>query len=490
MGRSRHIRIFASSPCDVADERRELKAVVDELAPLFSRKGITLELLTWETHSYPSLESPQVAINRQIGSYDIFVGVMWKRFGTPTATAGSGTEEEFRTAHKLWEQDRRRPVLFYFSEKPYLLSSREDIEQLAKVMSFKHELTATMKAFVSSYPTKERPDFASLVRPHLTQAIEDYLSAVEDQERTVTAQEPETSPPPVSPFRVPATLFAVHVADYSGQPEYLREEILEKLCQGSGVSPASIPVIDETELKQRDPTNPTVSIHLFDGSASTKEYELLECGLKHAAWQIIWAPKGLDVSQPLNGRTTLAALAASDASEPPHQFTRLAARDAAEDLVARVVKLEQQWRLKHARCVLLDVNRKDTVKVKELIEYLDARGIQRATLRPYDDPGLINFDDALVKSKVLVFVSGQVGQHYVQGRLLCAANRLSALRHKIHKVSVYGAPPERQPRDAWRFEPPIPITIKFIDNTTGFDPAELPELLADLMEGNQHEAAS
>jgi hypothetical protein len=290
----------------------------------------------------------------------------------------------------------------------------------------------------------------------------------------------------VAPSRVPSTLFAVHIADYSGQPEYLREEIIEKLCQGGATM--SIPVIEQAELTQRDPSKPTVSIHLFDGSSGPSDHDQLELGSKHAAWQVIWAPKGLDITRPLNGRTSLQQLATATDDAPRYQFTRIAARDAAEDIVARVAKLEQQWRFSHARCVLLDVNRKDSVKVKELIEYLDERGVERATVRPYEDPGLVNFDDALVRSKVLMFVSGQVGQQYVQGRLLSAANRLGALGRKVQKVGVYGAPPQRQPRDSWRFEPPIPIAIKFIDNTTGFDPAELNDLLAEIMEADRHEA--
>ncbi len=397
---------------------------------------------------------------------------MWKRFGTPTETAGSGTEEEYRAAHAFWERDPRRPVLFYFNEKPYRLSSKDELEQLEKVMRFKAELTTTGKALVCCYPTDERPDFSSHVRPHLTKAIEDYVSPL--------------VPPPPPPL--PSTLFAVHVADYSGQPEYLREEIVEKFCLATGANRASIPVIDQAELKQRNPSNPTVSIHLFDESSGPREHELLECGLTHAAWQIIWAPKALDLSHPLNGHAKLRELAATDAAEPTHQFTRLPARDAAEDLVARVVKLERAWRLQHARCILLDVNKKDTARVKDLIEYFDERKIPRAS-RPYDQqPGLFNFDDALIKSKVLLFVSGQVGQEYVQGRLLSALALLATLKRKI-KVGVYGAPPERSPKDAWRFEPPISMAIKFIDNTAGFDPAELPDLLSDLAEGDRHEAA-
>ena len=37
----------------------------------------------------------QDVINRQLGEYDIFLGIMNTRFGSPTHRADSGTEEEF-----------------------------------------------------------------------------------------------------------------------------------------------------------------------------------------------------------------------------------------------------------------------------------------------------------------------------------------------------------------------------------------------------------
>ena len=106
--RPRHIRIFASSPADVRDEVRETKKVVEELAPTFSKRGVTLELLTWETHTYSSPGPPQVSINHQIGSVQT----------SSSASCGSasahqrrprdwGTEEEYRAAHAFWERDPR-----------------------------------------------------------------------------------------------------------------------------------------------------------------------------------------------------------------------------------------------------------------------------------------------------------------------------------------------------------------------------------------------
>ncbi len=110
-----HFRLFIASPGDVSSERNALlSGVVEEVnethgAPM----GYTIELLRWETHAAPSAGRPQGVINEQIADYDIFVGVMWRRFGTPTGEGGS-TEEEYRIAYGAWERNKSMPLMFYF----------------------------------------------------------------------------------------------------------------------------------------------------------------------------------------------------------------------------------------------------------------------------------------------------------------------------------------------------------------------------------------
>jgi hypothetical protein len=75
-----------------------LEEVIRELNTAWARDlGIRLELVRWETHAYPSFgDDPQAVINEQIpDDFDLFLGLMWYRFGTPTGRAGSGTLEEF-----------------------------------------------------------------------------------------------------------------------------------------------------------------------------------------------------------------------------------------------------------------------------------------------------------------------------------------------------------------------------------------------------------
>src|SRR3712207_5215634 len=122
--RTDRVRIFVSSPGDVQDERDQLDKVVRELnqtlAILVPERGLTLELWRWETDAHPGYgDGPQAVIDRQvsIADFHIFIGILWRRFGTPTARAGSGTEEEFQTARESWRVQRRpQEILFYFCQ--------------------------------------------------------------------------------------------------------------------------------------------------------------------------------------------------------------------------------------------------------------------------------------------------------------------------------------------------------------------------------------
>jgi hypothetical protein len=187
---TRRLRIFVSSPSDV-DERNQYAAVVQELnltlGALLPERAVVLELVRWETHTHPDLVAePQRVVDEQIeADYDIFVGIMWTRFGTPTSTAKSGTEHEFRLARRLW-QERRRPahLLFYFCDAPIPAQlARESADQLGKVHVFRTELE--QMGLIGRY--ESRSEFGNQARRDLIRVVGRLLhpdqSAAEMAER-------------------------------------------------------------------------------------------------------------------------------------------------------------------------------------------------------------------------------------------------------------------------------------------------------------------
>lgn len=167
----RNLRVFVSYPGDVKEERNALRGAIDELNITFGeRDNFHLDLLSWETHSYPGLGRPQALITEQIGEYDIFIGIMWKRFGSPTGVAESGTEEEFQNAYQSWKENGRPHVMFYFSQKEFM-PVLEELEQIRKVLEFRRELDGV--GLVREY--KNETTFANTVRPQLFKAVCELL---------------------------------------------------------------------------------------------------------------------------------------------------------------------------------------------------------------------------------------------------------------------------------------------------------------------------
>jgi hypothetical protein len=191
----RKIKIFVASPSDVHSERDQLAKVIDELNRTISaiapEKNVVLELIRWETHVHPALGNPQEVVNRQIGPYDIFIGVLWKRMGTPTATARSGTDEEFKRAYESWQQDKKLPVLFYFCQQTFPPPrTRDEVAQLGEVVDFRAELSN--KGLVVDYA--DHQSFSDVVRPQLLLAIATLLAPQEPATQTAERIAQRASP--------------------------------------------------------------------------------------------------------------------------------------------------------------------------------------------------------------------------------------------------------------------------------------------------------
>jgi hypothetical protein len=194
-------------------------------------QGVTLEVVRWETHATPDLGSrAQEVLNRQFGSFEIFVGIMWKRFGTPTATAGSGTEEEFRSARLAHSRGACKALLFYFCEAPSAPpSSHEEIEQLRRVVELRRELSQL--GLVWTYTDRQR--FADVVRPHLSRVLLGLRDRMDDAPpldpalmQALRHSKSEMQARAV-PYRTPAIVLAMMAA-----PQQFLTRCLEALEEG------------------------------------------------------------------------------------------------------------------------------------------------------------------------------------------------------------------------------------------------------------------
>jgi hypothetical protein len=172
----RVVVVLVASPSDLEAERNRLEDIVRELNLTWSRTlGLRLELVRWETHGYPGLgQDPQDVLNRELTDEpDIFIGLMWGRYGTPTGRAGSGTEEEFKRALERHRQDSQAVrIMFYFKDAP-LAPSAIDPDQLGRVQGFRASLGSEGSLYWKFNTLEE---FERLLRLHLARQIQQFVA--------------------------------------------------------------------------------------------------------------------------------------------------------------------------------------------------------------------------------------------------------------------------------------------------------------------------
>jgi hypothetical protein len=179
------LRIFAASPSDVASERAKLETVVASLKPTADYLGLTLEIVDWRA-VVPDAGRPQQIIFDQLKPtlWDIFVGILWHRFGTPPGGKDpqtqkdylSGTEEEFRVAYRLWKQYGKPRIVMYRCTRAIPLDA--DLAQAQRVKDFFKEIQDPQSEFrvlTQSFDTLE--SFEKLALDNLQKLLIEYGDA-------------------------------------------------------------------------------------------------------------------------------------------------------------------------------------------------------------------------------------------------------------------------------------------------------------------------
>ena len=162
-------KVFLASPGDVKKERTIVKKVIDSYNQIHSCDNIKLELLCWEDSTHPSFgDYTQDVVNSQIGDdYDVFIGILWARFGTPTPKYESGTEEEFYRAYERYKNGDRMKLMVYRKDESIPPSSI-DVEQLQKINRFTSEV-GKLGGYYFTFT--EEMQFQDMLLKHLDRAI-------------------------------------------------------------------------------------------------------------------------------------------------------------------------------------------------------------------------------------------------------------------------------------------------------------------------------
>src|SRR5580700_1544452 len=175
----RIIRLLLSSPGDVAEERdRVARAVFRFNQDAVEESGLFIKLVRWEDMAPQIGPKAQAVINKQIGQYHMFCGIMWNRFGTPTDIAASGTKEEFDGAVQCWEGSGRPWITFYFCDRAVTFTTPEQLDQKRLVLEFRTQLNdkGVIRAFQTAqeFEDKMYEDLKRIVKtPEFLRILED-----------------------------------------------------------------------------------------------------------------------------------------------------------------------------------------------------------------------------------------------------------------------------------------------------------------------------
>lgn len=183
----RKFRIFIASPSDVAKEREAAREVVVSVSQhLGNRGGFVLEPVGWEDVPADA-GRPQALINPRVRECDVFLGILWSRFGTETGVAESGTLEEFQEAESVRRQTGVRPtVKVFFCDRAVPIQRLRDADgnrQFEKVQEFRERYIAERRGIAKPYSHIHQ--FRDLLR----QELEDWCA-----ERFRSSSAPDADP--------------------------------------------------------------------------------------------------------------------------------------------------------------------------------------------------------------------------------------------------------------------------------------------------------
>jgi Domain of unknown function (DUF4062) len=191
------IRVFLASPGDLGEERRAAIEAVDEVnATTAKPQGYQIDLYGWED-TISAAGRPQAIINEELKQCELFIGMLWAKWGTPPDNDGhhtSGFEEEFELASKKRATTGSPELRMYFKavEADRL---KDPGPELSKVLAFRDRLIAEKTILFENF--SDTAEYSKKLRLGLADYInrKQQRDAAIDQNNEVTegVSAPETN---------------------------------------------------------------------------------------------------------------------------------------------------------------------------------------------------------------------------------------------------------------------------------------------------------
>ena len=165
------IKIFIASPRDLEKERVIFRDVVNHVNEVKAHsQNLHLVAVGWED-TLPGKGRPQALINEDVKASDLFIMLLWRRWGTPTGEYSSGVEEEYEIARASSNSKGNPQIWMYFRSVPDEMLA-DPGPQLRKVLQFRAKIEREHKFLFITY--EDENDWAAKFEVHLCRWIDKF----------------------------------------------------------------------------------------------------------------------------------------------------------------------------------------------------------------------------------------------------------------------------------------------------------------------------
>ena len=190
--------------------------------------GYHIELSGWE-ETVPSYGRPQDLINPKLDLCDLFIGLIWMRWGTPPSldeNTSSGFYEEYKRAIARRESSEKPEISIYFKrvDDQFLVDPGDELK---KVLKFQETIVNEKKILFRKFTTID--EIGKLTRQCLNEYVlrvknadtpyDSFDSGAEPIIFSLEMQNSEKTSPKSSPLSVEGLTFLESLVDKLGQEE-------------------------------------------------------------------------------------------------------------------------------------------------------------------------------------------------------------------------------------------------------------------------------
>lgn len=160
---SRIIKILISCPGDVTYEKEQIIRMCKDFSDAnHGRSNIAFMVLDWRDYVGEYGTRGQQQLKEYFGVYDVYIGLLWKRFGTPPGSINpidkeneSGTEEEFYDAIEYQKSFGRPKIHFFIKTYDRDVKDLKQNKQLGNVFRFIEEQKKLNNNYLNSFNSND-----------------------------------------------------------------------------------------------------------------------------------------------------------------------------------------------------------------------------------------------------------------------------------------------------------------------------------------------